>query len=477
MPLWAVMAKKPPAVVLDGQTQLALGLDLPPAQAVTPQVATPTKKPLKRALSPKAKRLPYPMPLNPEQTNDTGNDHVVWSVSQLTHYLSQTLEEDPVLGLPVVVRGEVSNVSRSPRGHIYFSVKDDKASVSATLWASAAQRLPFDLKNGLDVFVTGSLEVYAPRGTYALIVKQMEPVGVGALQLAFQQLKAKLEAEGLFLPERKRPLPYFPQRIGIITSRTGAVIHDMLRVLRRKNPLVSVLLHPVAVQGDGAAKTIAQALSTLNQPQYQLDLLIVARGGGSFEDLFCFSEEAVVRAIVASRLPVLTGLGHEPDFSLADAAADRSASTPTAAAELAVPDYEQLTDWLQACRQQVGDRLKQVLRQAEQGLDQQTERLLEGHQRRLVHLNDKLAQQQERLVGAMALQWQRCYDKLQSHSAQLQAVSPLATLQRGYSVASTAQGKVLTSVQGLSPGDSFLLRLADGQLKAQVLHTGDLPLH
>jgi exodeoxyribonuclease VII large subunit len=465
------MAKKSTGpLLMPGQTQLALGLELPTEAAPIQDPPVVSNKPVKRLINPTVKKRPaLPLPTN-QSNNADENAHVVWSVSQLTHYLSQTLEEDPVLGLPVVVKGEVSNVSRSPRGHVYFSLKDDKATLSATLWATTAQRLPFDLKNGLEVFVTGALEVYAPRGTYALIVKQMEPVGVGALQLAFMQLKAKLEAEGLFLPDRKRPLPYFPQRIGIITSKTGAVIHDMLRVLRRKNPLVSVLLHPVSVQGEGAAKTIAQAVATLNQPHHQLDLLIVARGGGSFEDLFCFSEEAVVRAIVASRLPVLTGIGHEPDFSLADAAADRSASTPTAAAELAVPDYDQLTDWLQACRQQLGDRLKQALRQAEQGLDQQTQWLVDTHQRRLVQLNDTLSLQQERLVGAMANHWQRCNDQLANHSAQLNALSPLATLQRGYSVATSLQGAVLTSAKGLAPGDSFWLRLADGQLKAQVLH-------
>jgi exodeoxyribonuclease VII large subunit len=219
-----------------------------------------------------------------------------YTVVEVTRLIQSTFHEHPVLGRSIVVEGELSNVKRSSRGHIYFTLKDGEASIGGILWAGVANRLNFDLKDGQAVYLTGKLEIYGRSGTYSLVASKLEPVGVGALQLAFEQIKARLEAEGLFMEDFKKPLPDFPQRIGIVTSSTGAVIHDMLRVIRRKNSFLDVLLFPVKVQGEGAATEIANAITELNNPGYDLDALIVARGGGSFEDLFCFSEEAVVRA-------------------------------------------------------------------------------------------------------------------------------------------------------------------------------------
>ena len=211
------------------------------------------------------------------------NDGVLaYSVAEITELLEASIDANPVLCDKFTVRGEISNVKQSARGHVYFTLKDEGASIGGILWASTAARLKFDLEDGLDVYVTGKLEIYRPSGSYSVIGSKIEPVGVGALQLAFQKLKEKLDAEGLFNEEYKKPIPEFPQRIGIVTSRTGAVIHDMIRTIRKKNPLVDILLLQAKVQGEGAAEEIAAAIKELNNPAYKLDVLIVGRGGGSF---------------------------------------------------------------------------------------------------------------------------------------------------------------------------------------------------
>jgi len=392
----------------------------------------------------------------------------VYTVTELTRQLDRAIGADPVLGKPVTVQGELSNVSLSSRGHLYFMLKDGNAAIKGVLWASQVKNLKFDPTDGLEVFLTGKLEVYAPGGTYSIITQRMEPVGVGVLQLAFEQLKEKLSAEGLFDPDFKQDLPFFPLKIGIITSPTGAVIHDMLRVIRRKNPLVSVLLAPVAVQGEGAASQIAQALETLNTPALGLDLIILARGGGSLEDLFCFSEEPVVRGVFASRLPVVTGIGHEPDFSLADAASDYSASTPTAAAEYAVPDIEALHQHVAQRQDRLRDALEAAVREAEQRFDMAATRLtqtlshwVESTQTRVLTLGNQLE-------DAMSRQLEQAQQQVQSMAAELNAYSPLSTLGRGYAIATVAHGRVLHSIQDVAPGASLSIQVVDGTVTCEV---------
>ena len=407
-----------------------------------------------------------------------------YSVSEITALLADAIEDHPTLGHNVTVQGELSNVKRSSRGHIYFTLKDPTASIGGILWASTASRLTFDLKDGLEVYLTGRLEIYKPSGSYSLVASKIEPVGVGALQLAFEQIKARLDAEGLFMDEFKKPIPEFPERIGLITSSTGAVIHDMLRVIRRKNPLVDVLLHPVKVQGEGAAAEIAQAIAELNHPQYRLDILIVGRGGGSFEDLFCFSEEPVVRAIFTSQVPVITGIGHEPDYALADAVADYSASTPTAAADWAVPDAQLLVEAHASRSRDLLENMAETILYYEQTLDHNATRLIELHESTLETEGHKLEQRQERVLSGFNLYFQRQEQKLGQAVAAMNAFNPLTTLARGYGVATDSNHRVLRSIQQIETGETLSLRLSDGSLHCQVLSqealkpsvaSGDLP--
>jgi exodeoxyribonuclease VII large subunit len=391
-----------------------------------------------------------------------------YSVSEITALLQEAIEDHPVLGGSMVIQGEISNVKRSSRGHVYFTLKDEEASINGILWASTVNRLNFDLQDGLEVYLTGRLAIYRPNGNYAIVGSKMEPVGVGALQLAFQQIKARLEAEGLFMEEFKKEIPAFPQRIGLITSSTGAVIHDMLRVIRRKNPMVDVLLYPVKVQGEGAADEIAAAIREFNHPHYQLDILIVGRGGGSFEDLFCFSEEAVVRAIFESEVPIITGIGHEPDYALADAAADYSASTPTAAADWAVPDLQSLLENYASLSQTLLESMAEVILYHEQTLDLNATRMVELHESYLESCGHQLLQKQERLLSRFDLAFQKKEQRLAESAAVLDALNPLSTLARGYGVATNAHGKVIRSIQQVKAGDVLNLRLSDGSLTATV---------
>lgn len=303
------------------------------------------------------------------------------------------------------VLGEIGDCSQATSGHLYFTLKDEHSELRCVMWRSAAVRLRFELQTGLAVIATGGLEVYAPRGTYQLIVRRIEPRGVGALEIAFRQLKAKLEREGLFDPRRKRPLPRFPERIAIITSESGAAIRDILKTIARRFPAVEVLLFPVRVQGEGAAAEIAAAIALMNQHATALggiDVAIVGRGGGSLEDLWAFNEEVVARAIAASRIPIVSAIGHEIDVSISDLVADVRAATPTAAAELVTPHVADLRLWLE---RQVGrgtratahalaltrSRLKVVL--AYEGLARPLSRLREQVQ--------LLDERQARLAGAL----------------------------------------------------------------------------
>jgi exodeoxyribonuclease VII large subunit len=396
-------------------------------------------------------------------------DALPLTVSELTQQLKRTLATHPVLGGKLLVQGELSNVKASSRGHVYLTLKDEGASISGVLWASKAKALPFTLADGLAVIATGELDVYAPNGSYSLVISKLEPVGQGALQLTMQQLQHKLQAEGLFDADRKRPLPAFPLRIGMVTAATGAVIHDMMRIIRAKNSLVDVVLAPVKVQGEGAASSIAQAIEGLQEPLLGVELIIVARGGGSFEDLYCFSEEAVVRAITACRVPVVTGIGHEPDFGLADAVADYSAPTPTAAADKCVPDVEALRYVVAEAGQAMGRAVQHRLALAQHLLDAQTEGLRLGLDRSSSHAKQHLATYTQALQQAMAQQHHQQQHKVAMLAATLNAYSPLATLARGYAVVSLTEGsKVINHSQQVIVGDTIQCQLATGSLKATV---------
>src|SRR5688572_958081 len=290
----------------------------------------------------------------------------VFSVSELTGQVKELLESS----FPAVwVAGEVSNFSRPSSGHCYFTLKDDAAQMRAVVWRSAATRMKCELHDGMEVICFGALDLYAPRGSYQLVVTKLEPKGIGALELALRKLKEKLTAEGLFEKARKRPLPKFPRRIAFVTSPTGAAVRDFLEVLRRRWAGADVLIVPARVQGDGAAREIAAAVEWVNRRTTDVDILVVGRGGGSLEDLWCFNEEVVIRAVAASRIPTVSAVGHEIDVTLCDLAADVRALTPSEAAELVVPAADDVRRTVLGYRQRLVQALQQRARLARSRLD------------------------------------------------------------------------------------------------------------
>jgi exodeoxyribonuclease VII large subunit len=387
-----------------------------------------------------------------------------FGVSELTAYLKRTIKTDPILGGTLLVRGEVSNLKPSSRGHVYFTLKDDTASINAVMWASTASKSKFKLEEGMELIATGDLDLYAPNGSYSLVVKKIEPVGLGGLQLAYEQLKAQFDAEGLFDASRKQALPEFPFRIGIVTASTGAVIHDMMRVIRHKNPFVDVVLYPAKVQGEGASEEIATGIRALEEESLELDAIIVARGGGSFEDLFCFSEEPVVRAIADCRLPVVSAIGHEPDYGLADAVADFSAATPTMAADTLVPDGYKMQELLVDSGQWLGEQVERQLLLSEENTFQLGQRLLDRITPKLTTAEQSLLNFTQRLAHAVEVRLKQAEQQIAGVEDELNAYSPTAILRRGYSVLSHAEnGTVVRTLEDLVGSPDLRLQLADGE--------------
>ena len=365
------------------------------------------------------------------------------SVAELTERIKRSLEND---FSEVALHGEVSNVTRPRSGHLYFTIKDDLASIRAVIWKNDARRITFDLADGLSVRALGRLSVYAPRGEYQIVVQHLEPEGIGALELAFRQRYARLHQEGLFDPARKRALPRYARGIVIVSSPTGAAVRDVLQVIGRRWQCARVLIAPTRVQGAGADLEVAAALALANQVA-DIDLIIVARGGGSMEDLWTFNEEIVVRAIVGSRLPVISAVGHEIDVTLADLAADRRALTPSEAGEVSVPDAREVLMHL--------DRLADRLRSAGTAqLKDARLRLQDLSQRAKLALEQDILNRRHR-VSRLA--------------ASLEALSPLGVLSRGYSLTLEADGKTLIrdSTQ-VKAGDLIHTRLAQGAVASRV---------
>jgi len=391
----------------------------------------------------------------------------ILSVWELTSQL-KTLVEDCFPAVCVV--GEISDYTRPRSGHCYFTLKDDQAQLRGVIWRSTAGRLRFDLHDGLEVICRGHLEVYAPRGTYQLIVEQIEPKWVGALELAFRQLRDRLTREGLFAPERKRPLPRFAQRIGLVTSPSGAAIRDFLQVLGRRWRGGDVLVAPVAVQGEGAAEQVAEAIATLNRMPRPVDCIVVVRGGGSLEDLWAFNEEVVVRAIRASQIPVLTGIGHEVDVTLADLAADVRALTPSEAAELIAPAAEEIAAGLQQYQKRMNSSLRARLDAARARLEALTRhRALRRPYAQVQDLARRLDELELRMGRSMQQQVRRAREGLGAQAARLESLSPLAVLARGYSLTQRAtDGQVIRSAEELSVGERMVTRFAQGQAVSRV---------
>ena len=434
----------------------------------------------------------------------------IYSVSRLNREVRRLLED----GFPRIwLEGELSNIARPSSGHLYFTLKDAGAQIRGAMFRNRSQSLRFKPEDGLQVLVRGKLGLYEPRGDYQLIVEHMEEAGDGILQRAFEVLKQKLVAEGLFDTEHKRPLPALPQRIGVITSPSGAAIRDVLTVLGRRFPAIPVRIYPVPVQGREAAAAIAAALQQASK-RLDCDVLILTRGGGSLEDLWPFNEEIVARAMFDCDIPIVSAVGHEVDFTIADFVADQRAATPSAAAELVSPDQQ---EWLQhlghlatrlqaRCMDGLGNRKQalgwlqkhlqrlhpgQTLRQQAQRLDDLERRSRLSMTNRINELQSTLKASHARLqqhspatrIGEMKLRWEGTAQRLGAalqprlathrqalaiNSRALNSISPLATLERGYAIVSKTDGNILRTVDGVTTGEKIQARLARGQLLCTV---------
>jgi exodeoxyribonuclease VII large subunit len=489
----------------DGGDQLSFEsrLTVPPA-AVAPRTAVPPEPTsaelptvARSADSPPAAKLATAVDAAPR----------IWLVSELLRAARLTLESRFA---DVRVEGEVSGLKRSSQGHLYFCLKDAQGLLDCVLYAREAARLKFQLDEGMAVRCRGRLTLYEARGRFQMTVAEIEPTGAGALALAFEQLKQKLSAEGLFDTARKRPLPFFPRRIGVVTSATGAVIRDIVRVAHRRCA-VRILLAPTPVQGEGASLAIAAALRRL-EAVADVDVIIVARGGGSLEDLWAFNEEPVARAIFACRVPVISAVGHETDFTIADFVADLRAPTPSAAAERAVPMLAELRaelavicrragrataehvrarrHALERARARLGDprrllderrqtlddaaerarrQLGRQLAAARAGLRALETRLYRAHpQRRVSERRNALAVLRHRLEAAPRAELARRRHAIDAARGKLGALSPLNVLERGFSLAQLADGRLLTRAEDARPGDALRVRLRSGEIHAEV---------
>ena len=400
-------------------------------------------------------------------------DREVLTVTALNRLVRQLIED--ALGT-LWVEGEISNLARPSSGHIYFSLKDANAQVRCAMFRQSTRRLGFEPDNGLQVLVRARVGLYEPRGEYQLVVEHMEPAGAGALRQRFEALKAKLAAEGLFDVERKRPLPKVPSRIGVITSPTGAALRDVLIALRRRLPAVEVLIYPTTVQGEKAAPEIVAALARASERR-DCDVLILTRGGGSLEDLWPFNEEIVARAIAASKIPVICGVGHETDFTIADFVADLRAPTPSQAAELAVPDGTTYLGRLTAVGASLERFLRRRLRDEQRLLDALLHRLGRTHPGVIVRdRQQRLDEIETRLKRAIRQAVQAVVTRAKLIERGLDALSPLATLERGYAIVCRADdGTLVTRSEQVRKGSRIDVRLASGGLGAIVDETRGKP--
>ncbi len=399
-------------------------------------------------------------------TQETAQSNA-WSVSELTGYIKELFEIDFRLQ-DIEVSGEISNFTRARSGHLYFTLKDEQAQLKCVMWRTMAQRLAFRPEEGDAVLAHGRVSVYETGGVYQLYADWLEPAGRGYLAIAFERLKERLSLEGLFDQERKKPVPSFPNKIGIVTSADAAALRDILKVLQRRCPLVEVLIAPTLVQGDQAPEQIVQALRWLDGRD-DIDTILVARGGGSIEDLWAFNDEQVARAIFAAEKPVISGVGHETDFTIADLVADLRAPTPSAAAELAAPDLSALPLVLADSRarlvaymqSQIQQRRRQVQANA-QALSLLSPRsTLDNNWQRLDGLSLRLDQ-----VTRIYLEQNR--SRLAVQNAALSTVSPLATLSRGYAIVRGQDGSVVRSTEQVAPGDRIGVQVSDGEFEAKI---------
>jgi exodeoxyribonuclease VII large subunit len=396
----------------------------------------------------------------------------VFSVTSLTRYIKSLFEGDEVLG-DIMVRGEISNFKRHYSGHCYFTLKDSEATLRAVMFRGRAQFLKFEPKDGMKVIAGGQISLYERDGQYQLYVEQLIPEGMGELSLAFAQLKDKLSAEGLFDEDRKRKLPLLPRAVGVVTSPTGAALRDIVTVAKRRHPGIQLVLFPVQVQGMEAAAQIARAIEVFNR-RGNVDILIVGRGGGSLEELWAFNEEKVVRAITASHIPVVSAVGHQTDYTLADFAADRRAATPSQAAEIVVPDVKELRKYIVTLYTMLESYISGTLARRRARLEQAlSSRVFERPERMLADRRMALDGLIQRLEGSLRQGMLTKRHRFSLATDKLAMLSPLSVLSRGYSITRSKAGMIIQKAGDTAAGEELEIMLAEGKLAVKVLETGE----
>ena len=391
----------------------------------------------------------------------------VLSVSQINFYIKSIIENDGSLQF-VLVTGEISNLTVHQRsGHIYLSLKDSNSVISAVMFAGNARRLRFRLENGMKVICRGRISVYEPSGRYQLYIEDMQPDGVGALTLAFEQLKKSLAQKGLFDNAHKKPLPKFPKTIGVITSPTGAAVQDITNIIRRRFPSADIVLAPVLVQGESAPEQLVRAVNKFSASKIA-DVVIIGRGGGSAEDLWAFNDEQLAYAVYNCETPIISGVGHETDFTVCDFVADVRASTPSAAAELAVPDRQELMTYYFKQKQYISAMLDRKIKTAQLRLENQQRRMSASSPKlKAEQLEKQLSAKSEKLTRFMNIYISDKENKLIAAKGKLDGLNPLNVLNRGYAIAEKDE-KIITSSKQLKDGDDFTVILSDGKINAKV---------
>lgn len=390
----------------------------------------------------------------------------VYSVTELNNYVKRILEMDENLK-NVFVTGEISNFKNHYSGHMYMTIKDEGGAIKAVMFSSYASRLKFVPENGMKVIIFGSVSLYNKDGSYQLYITDMQPDGLGALNLAYEQLKETLQNEGLFNLEFKKPIPKFPKKIGVMTAPDGAAVRDIFSVLKRRYPVAEIVFSPVAVQGASAAPEIAKAINLFNE-QKAADVLIVGRGGGSLEDLWAFNEEVVARAIFQSEIPVISAVGHETDFTIADFVADLRAPTPSAAAELAVPDIFELKSDLLGLKQHLSVLMRNMIVAEKEKVENfQKQITILSPSNKIKNSRQELSNLYEKAVNSMTLKMNEEKSKISLLSSKLNALSPLNVLSRGYSITYNNDSPI-KSVNDVKTGDNIKVRVTDGEFFAEV---------
>ena len=392
----------------------------------------------------------------------------VYSVTEITYHIRRLVQGDPVL-VELLVMGEVSKFSASGAGHLYFTLKDENCELPCVMFRGEAEKIEAKLEDGLRVVVSGRIDVYANKGRYQLIASEIRPEGLGDLYIAFEKLKKKLEEEGLFKEEYKKPLPAFPKRIGVVTSKTGAAIRDILKILGRRYPIADVVLAPATVQGDQAPPTIIEGIQALNALG-NVDVMIVGRGGGSIEDLWCFNDEQVARAVFASEVPVVSAVGHETDFTICDFVADKRAATPSAAAELVVPDVMEIMNQLYSMRDLFEDEMTDFISRYQDSVASFGSQLRPRILLDLVNMNkQRLDEVHSNLTVSQKHFLEMSRQRMEKLGGMLDAINPLATLDRGYSVALKLPEKlIIDEIAAVEVGNDIRLMVKDGNIECEV---------